>query len=169
MSPSLVQLRPAVVAIRRQRCERREHVDLGQRQRGLPDAAGLGGDGGAQFGEEPPLDLDHLLLRVQHLGFVLLQLGRGEALGIDQRLLALVVGRRQVQVGLRDFEVVAEDGVELDLQRADAGALALALLDLRDVLLAVAAEVAQFVERAIDAGANHAAIGQRERRLVFQR
>ena len=54
-------------------------------------------------------------------------------------------------------------------KRADAGALALALLDLRDVLLAVAAKVAQFVEGAIDAGANDAAIGKRERRLVFQR
>ena len=81
------------------------------------------------------------------LRFVLLQLGRGEALGVDQRLLAFVVGGREMQVGLRDLEVVAEDVVELHLQRADAGALALALLDLRDVLLAVAAEVAQLVER----------------------
>ena len=42
---------------------------------------------------------------------------------------------------------------------------ALALLDLRQELLAVAAEVAQFVEFAIDARANHAAIAQGNRRL----
>ena len=165
----VVERRTAVVAVGGQRGEAGEHVDLGQRQRGLPDAPRLGGDGGAQLGKQAPLDLDHLLLRVEHLGFVFLQLRRGEALGVDQRLLAFVVGGRVVQIGLGDFQVVAEDAVELDLQRADAGALALALLDLRDVLLAVAAEVAQFVERGIDAGANHAAVVQRERRLVFQR
>ena len=37
-----------------------------------------------------------------------------------------------------------------------------------DVLLAVAAKIAQIVERAIDSGANHAAIVQRDGRLVLQ-
>ena len=58
-----------------------------------------------------------------------------------------------MQVGLRDFDVVAEDRVELHLQRSDPGALALALLDLRQILLAVAAQVAQFVEFVVDAAA----------------
>ena len=74
-----------------------------------------------------------------------------------------------MQIGFGDFNVVTENVIESHLQRRDAGALALALLDLRDVLLAVAAEVAQLVQCRIDAGANHAAIGERQRRLVFQR
>ena len=44
-----------------------------------------------------------------------------------------------MQVGLGNFEVIAENRVELDLQRIDAGALAFASFNLRDVLLAVAA------------------------------
>ena len=83
----------------------------------------------------------------------------------DQRLLAFVILRDEVQIRLRDFEVVAEDGIELYLERADAGALALALLDLRENLLAVAAEFAQFVEIAVDAGGDHAAVGKAQRRL----
>src|SRR5208337_5355684 len=102
---------------------------------GLPDASRLGRNRRAQFGKEPPFDLDHLFLRVKDFGFVLLQLGRGKALGIDQRLLAVIIGWGKVQVRLRNFQVVAKDAVELDLERANAGALTLALLDLRDVLL----------------------------------
>jgi hypothetical protein len=45
-----------------------------------------------------------------------------------------------MQVGFR-YGVVAEDGIEFNLQRADPGAQAFALLDLRKVLLAVAAEI----------------------------
>ena len=73
-----------------------------------------------------------------------------------------------VQVGLGNLQVVAKHGVELDLQRTNACALALALLNLSDVLLAVAAQVAQLVERSIDAPANHAAIIDGQWRLVFQ-
>ena len=92
--------------------KRRQQIDFGDRQRGAADARGFGGDGGAQLGEDAPLDFDDLLLRVEDLGFVFLQLGRGEALGVDQRLLALVVGGSEMQVGLGDLDVVAEDGIE---------------------------------------------------------
>ena len=100
--------------------------------------------------EQLLLERQDLLLGVEHLALVVLQLRRGEALGVGQRLLALVVGRRQVQVGARDLDVVAEDVVEPHLQRLDAGALPLARFDLRDVLPAVLAEVAQFVELGVD-------------------
>ena len=84
-------------------------------------------------------------------GFVFLQLRRGETLGVDQRLFAFVIGGREMQVGLRDFDVVAKDRVELNLKRADAGALAFALFDLREVLLAVAREDTKFVESGVNA------------------
>ena len=61
---------------------------------------------------------------------------RDEALGVGQRLLAHVVGRHAIEVGARDLEVVAEHAVVADLERPDAGALALARLDLEDLALA---------------------------------
>src|SRR5579863_556367 len=70
-----------------------------------------------------------------------------------------------MQVGLRDFKVIPENRIELDLERGDAGAPTLALLDLRQHLLAVARQVAQFVQIAIYATRNHAAIGEGEWRL----
>jgi len=51
-----------------------------------------------------------------------------------------------VRVRLRDFEIVAKDGVELYFQAGDSGALAFALFDLGEELFAVAAEVAELIE-----------------------
>src|SRR5664280_800271 len=161
--------RTAVAAIRSERGERSEHIDFRQRQRGLPDASRLGGDGGAQLRKQAPLDLDYLLLGVEHLDLVLLQLWRGKALGVDQGLLTFVLPRREAQVRLGDLEVIAEDAVELDLQRTDTGALAFALLDLCDVLFAVTAQVAKFVESRIDSRPDDPAVRQRKRRLIFER
>ena len=70
-----------------------------------------------------------------------------------------------MQVGFGNFEVVAEDGIELHLQRTDPSALSLALFDLGQIKLAVAAEIAQFVKFRIDAGGDDTSIIQRERRL----
>ncbi len=61
--------------------------------------------------------VEDLLFGVEDFALVVLQLRRGEALGVDQRLLALVIGRREVQIGFRDFDVVAEDVVEADFER----------------------------------------------------
>ncbi len=159
------ELRTAVVAPRRQVREREQQVDLRQRQRGLTNAARLGGDALAQFAKKTALHGGDLLLRVQDLGLMLLQLRRGEALGSHQRLLAFVVGGRVLQVGLADLDVEAEDVVELHLERVDAGALALALFDARNVVLAVAADVAQLVELGGETIANDSAIGERDGRL----
>ena len=40
--------------------------------------------------------VEDLVFGVEHLALVILQLRRGEALGVGQRLLALVIGGRQV-------------------------------------------------------------------------
>ncbi len=55
--------------------------------------------------------------------------------------LRMVVGRHGVQVRFRDLDVVAEDAVVPDLERRDARAHALALLEFGDHLLAGAADV----------------------------
>ena len=64
---ALDELRTAIVAIGCKCRERRQYIDFRQRQRGLPNAPCLGGNRHPQLSKQPPLDLDHLLLRVQHL------------------------------------------------------------------------------------------------------
>ena len=81
-------------------------------------------------------------------------------------MLSLVIGRRVGQIGLGNFDVVAEDLVEADFQGVDAGAFALALFHGGDDLLAVLAEVAKFVEFGVIAGADHAGFGGGGWRLV---
>src|SRR5260370_24187336 len=71
-----------------------------------------------------------------------------------------------MQVGFRDFNVVAKDLIEANLQRTDARAFALALLHGGDDLFAVLAEVAKFIELIMVTAADHAGIGGQGRRLV---
>src|SRR5271165_1928707 len=143
------ELRPRVIAQRGDMGEGSEDIDFRQGQGGLANSFSLGRDCGAKFGEEAALDLDNLFLRVENLDLVFFEFGRGKALRTDQRLLPFVVGGDKMQVGLGNFDVVAEDGIELYLQRRDAGPAALALLNLRQNLLTVAGEFAQIVELAI--------------------
>ena len=98
--------------------------------------------------------------------FVFLELGGSVALGVDEGLLALVVGGREMQIGLGNLDVVAENLVETDLERTDGGALALALFHGGDDLLAVLAEVAQLVEFGVIAAANDAWLGGEGGRFV---
>src|SRR6202030_2093712 len=95
----------------------------------------------------------------EDFAFVFFQLRGSEALRVDQRLLALVIVGREVQVGLGNFDVVAENVIEANLQRSDVGALALALFHGGDDLLAVLAEIAQLVELGGKAAAGAAGIG----------
>src|SRR5690606_25972454 len=85
---------------------------------------------------------------------------------VGQRLLALVVGRDAVQIGARHFQVVTEDLVVADLERRDAGALALARLERRDELLAAVPRVPQLVQLGAVARADRAAVGERRGRIV---
>src|SRR5271165_3907191 len=140
--------------------QRSQNIHLGESQRRLTNAFGLGRDCGAQLGEEPALDFDDLLLRVENLGLILFQLRSGEALGAYQSLLAFIILRNQVQIRLRDLKVIAEDGVELYLKRSNAGPPPLPLLDLGQHLLAVARELAQLVQIAIYASGDYAAVGE---------
>ena len=129
----------------------------------------MSGGAFADFGEELSLERENLVLGVEHFALVILQFGSGEAFGVGQRLLALVIGGRQMLIRARDLDVVAEDVVEAHLEGGDARALALAGLDLGDVLLAVLAEIAEVVEFGMVSGANRAAIRQVERRFIGDR
>ena len=112
----------------------------------------------AQLLEELDLALQDPLVGAQDFLFVLLQRRRDEALAAGDGLLAVIVRRHRVQVRFRDLDVVAEDAVVADLQRRDAGARALALFQLRDDLLAGAADAAQVVQLGVDAVADVAAV-----------
>ena len=104
----------------------------------MPGCAGLRRRGQANFGEDLPFQFENLLFRGKNFALILLELGRSETFGVHQRLLALVIGRSELQIGFRDLDVVAEDVIEADLERLDAGAGAFARFDLGDVLPPVA-------------------------------
>src|SRR5437764_880852 len=80
---------------------------------------------------EAELDRGRLLLGPDDLLLENLEVRRDVAFRADQRLLADVVVRDFREVRFRNLDVVAEDGVEADLQRADPGALPLPRLDLQ--------------------------------------
>src|SRR5579871_3231860 len=134
------------------------YIETGDgRCRGTNALRVIGGEP-ADFAEEILFQRQDLLLGVQNLALVILELGSGETLGVDQGLLALVIGRSEMQVGFRDFDVVAKDVVETDFQRLYACACALASFNLSDVLPAVLAEIAEFIELRIVAGADRAPV-----------
>jgi hypothetical protein len=98
-------------------------------------------------------------LGAEDFAFQLLERGGSEAFRADQRLLAFVIGGCEMEIGFGNLHVIAEDGIEADFERIDAGALALALFHCRDDLLGVLAEVAEFIEVRVEAAANDAGIG----------
>src|SRR5256884_8857229 len=70
---------------------------------------------------------------------------------------------------VRDLQVIAEDLVETDLERGDAGSLALARLEPGDVLLPAVASVLELVELVIVPGSDRVAVGRLGRRALHQR
>jgi hypothetical protein len=103
-----------------------EEIDLGDVAGGFAYASGVVEELAAEFGEDAALDFSAAFLRGENFYFELFEFGGGEALGVDEGLLSLVIGGNGFCVGLGDFEVVAEDGVEADFEGGDAGAFALA-------------------------------------------
>ena len=145
--------------------QRSQHVHFRQSQRRPADALRLTGNRRPQVGEQPPLDLRDLFLCVENLGFIFLQFRSGEALRAHQRLLALIVLRSEMQIRLRNLDVVTKDRIELNLQRSNARPLPLPLFHLRQHLLAVATQVAQLVKLAIHARSDHATISDTQGRF----
>ena len=98
---------------------------------------------------------------IENLRLVLFQLRSRVALGIDQGLLALIVGGREVLVGFRDFDVIAKDRVELHLEGSDSSAFSLTVFHLGQILFGIAAQVTKVVEVFVYSGRDYAAIAQR--------
>ena len=125
--------------------------------------------GRSQRLEQRQLANGNALVGVEHPVLELLERRRREAFAAGDRLLAVVVGGHGGEVRSRDLDVVPEDAVEPNLERADAGARAFGLFHRRDRGLAAPADVAEFVQFGIDAVANHARIPRERGRLVGER
>ena len=104
--------------------------------------------------------------RSQNLRLHGLQVLGDEALAASHCLLADVVAGHFGQVGLGDLNVIAEDGVESDLQRGDSGASNFVQLQLGQPVLAAAGRGAQFIEFGAEAIPDHPAFLHRQRRFV---
>jgi hypothetical protein len=83
-------------------------------------------------------------------------------------LLADVVRRNGIEIGLGDFDEVAENRVVLDLEGTDPSPLNLLSLEIRDPLFALGRGRAQLIELRIEAVSENAAFFRRNGRLVHQ-
>src|SRR5258708_17662317 len=91
-----------------------------------------------------------------------LEYGRDVALGILEGLLALVVRGNLGGVGVRDFNVIAEDFVEADFKAGDAGLGDFLGLKLGDPALAVAGDGVQAIQLGVAARPDQAAFARTE-------
>ena len=145
-----------------------QHVEAGQTAGDLLHLGGPAGGPGAQLQKELVLQLLEAFFGAQYLGLVLLQVRGDVALAIGQGLLADVVRGHPAQIGLADLDIVPEDLVEADLERGDAGALALVGLQPGNPVFAAGADLPQAVHVGIVPVADQAAIRQRRRGIVDQ-
>ena len=166
--------RPTVIS------KNRPHVavrlgDLGQRGRDIQLSDGRSSreqpgcgrrDLGQQLPEKLPFQFQDALLGIEHQRLVFLQIRRDVTLGVDQRLLADVVGRDERRVGGRDLDVVAEDLVVAHLERPDAGARPFHRLQIGDPTLGVTRRQVDAVELGREAGPDDPGVRQCRRRLV---
>ena len=131
------------------------------------------GIGLGQLADEPLVEQllarERALLRGQRLVLERLQFRRDVALRVAQGLPAAVVVRDLVDVRVRDLDVEAVDLVELDLERRDRRALALAPLEVGEERAAVAVERAQLVQLGVVAVGDDAAVAQLRGRLGADR
>src|SRR5271157_415338 len=86
-----IEFGASVAAVGGELGERGEDIELGDGGGGFAEARGFGGDGGAEIDEELALDFEDALIGGEDFAFVLLEFGRGETLGVDESLLALVI------------------------------------------------------------------------------
>ena len=161
--------RPDVPERQRAVRERGQHVDLGQRRRRVLDRGGLRHHLRPQGLEELRLEHERARRGPGDLLLALLQFRRREALAVHDRLLALVVRRHVRELGGGHFDEVAEDVVELDLERLDPGASDLLGLIGGDPRAPVRRRVAQVVELRVDARADEPAVAEGGGRRVHER
>ena len=98
-----------------------------------------------------------------------LEFGRDEALGVLERLAALVVGGDLVELAGGDLDVEAMHAVVLNAQVGDAGTLAFARLQRQQEFCAVRLDAAQLVQIGIETVGNHATVTDIDGGIGLQR
>ena len=166
---SRVELGPRIAPIRSQFRKRSENIHLRDGRGSTPQTHRFARHGSTHIDKKLPFDLQDAFVGRQDLPLIFFQLGRSKPLGIHQRLFALVVRGSQMQIRLRNLNVVAKDLIEANLQRANIGSFAFALFHRRDDLFAVLAQLTQFIEFRVVTAADHAWIRGQRRRLVRNR
>ena len=166
---AVVHARTAIVVVHRDGRERAERVELGDEPRRALDAHALGSHSVAQGGEEFKFERLVAVARGQNLLLKVFEFFGDVALAVHERLLADVRFGHKLLEGVRDLDIVAEDLVVADLQRADAGLFLLARLDVGEKPLAARQNLVQAVDFGIVALADEAALAHGKRRLVDER
>ena len=109
------------------------------------------------------------LLRAEDDRLPFFECGCDVPLAAGEGLLADVLLGQRRGVGVADLDVVAEDPVESDLQRADAGAPPLCRLETRDPVAGAARCVGDRVEVGVVAGLDHTAFSNARWRVLDER
>src|SRR5712691_3084517 len=142
-------------------------IDGGERVGGIKDAlGGVNSDVGTQLHEKLVLHLIDTILGIEHQSFVFFEIGHDIAFAVGERLAAGVLGRDAIDMRVGDFDEVAIGPVVTNFERIDAGAFALALLQVGDPLATILGGGFELVEFGAEAGAHDAAFGDTDRRLV---
>src|SRR5262245_19999069 len=143
---AFVHLGPDVVEPRRHFRQRRAEVNLRDARGDLGDAVGVAADLDADLAVEIGFEFDDPLAGVGDQRFVLFKLQCEEAFGVRQSLFTYVIAGRELQVRLRDLDVITEDLVIADLERLYPAASAFARFELRQKVFSPAQHAAQRVK-----------------------
>ena len=149
--------------------QRLGHIGGGAGSGATEQRGAVGGDPAHRLGQQLQLAGQGALAGAQHDALLLLEPRGDVALGADQRLLAQVVGWHRLPVGVGDLEVVAEDPVVTDLERADAGALPLLPLQPGDEVAGLGGGAVQPVQLGVGPVADEATLPRGRGRVVDER
>ena len=147
--------------------ERTQYINLRHSRRRALNSGQFPGCPLAHLIEKIVFKLHGAFLGAEDPPFQLLELGGNESLAVGERLLADVLRRCLVFIGIADFNVIAKDTVIADLQLRDPGPLALLGLDLRDDPAPVRHIAFEQIQLLAVAGTDQPALAHRKRRIVI--
>ena len=156
----------AVAPLNGDGCQRAQHIRGGYGGSRCLHPGGLHGKMLPELGENLVFQSGEPLFGGEHLLFQLFQFRCDVALAVGQSLLADVVHGYLVDKGLGNFNVVTENTVVADFQRADAGLLPLCGLNGQNGAGAALHNIPQAVCLLVSTGTDDAALPDSKGRLV---
>ena len=100
----------------------------------------------ADFAEKAVFKIDDPFLRAENFGLEFLQFLRDISFGVDKRLLANVISGNAARATFADFDIVAENAIVADLERANSGARFFFLLKILQKSAVIGGKAAQIVQ-----------------------